>query len=143
MPVLDDAPIKALCTDSAISTFSDAADEVAANDGVRGSQKATKNDLGSLSGPHQFFVKPENFIWLELSLVREVESVFIQRDGNAFDVLIVVNDRDDELRNRIYDREAEIIDHLTEFDFSFRVLPRMGLPESRLNIPTFADYKRT
>lgn len=71
-------------------------------------------------------VKPEDFIWLELSMVPELERVFVGRRGGSFDVMSVVNDRDIELRKRIFARERAIIEALPEYDFDFEILTRMG-----------------
>src|ERR1700733_9847313 len=83
------------------------------------------------SGGEPFF-RTEDFIWLELSREPEVEKVFIKTGGDFFDVLIVVNDRQAEIRDRIYDRELAIISRYPHQDFAFRILPRMGLPLSDL-----------
>lgn len=70
--------------------------------------------------------KPEDFIWLELSIVGEVERVFVERRGNAFQVMTVVNDRSPELRKRIFAREKEIIEEMPQYEFDFDILTRMN-----------------
>jgi hypothetical protein len=71
-------------------------------------------------------VRPEDFIWLELSIVPEVERVFVERHGTDFSVVTVVNDRDPALRRRIYEREKAIIDTLADYQFNFGLLTRMN-----------------
>jgi hypothetical protein len=71
-------------------------------------------------------VRPEDFIWLELSMVPEVERVFVERRGEAFQVMTVVNDRSPELRRRIFAREKAVIDELQQYDFDFDILTRMN-----------------
>jgi hypothetical protein len=70
----------------------------------------------------------EDFVGLELSLVHEVEQVFVQRQDNKkeFKVLTVVNERDPAVRTRIYAREREIIDNYPNFDFDFHIVARMN-----------------
>lgn len=71
-------------------------------------------------------VKPEDLIWLELSLVAAVERVFVERHGSHFEVMSVVNDRDDTLRKKIFAREKAIIDALPHYGFHFSILTRMN-----------------
>ena len=71
-------------------------------------------------------VRPEDFIWLELSMVPEVERVFVERRVEAFQVMTVVNERSPELRRRIFAREKAIIDALSQYEFDFDILTRMG-----------------
>ncbi|HVB98593.1 MAG TPA: hypothetical protein VNJ12_04580 [Candidatus Dormibacteraeota bacterium] len=71
-------------------------------------------------------IRPEDFIWLELSIVPEVERVFVERRGSAFQVMTVVNDRSPELRRRIFAREKAIIDDLSQYEFDFDLLTRMN-----------------
>jgi hypothetical protein len=73
-----------------------------------------------------FVVRPEDFVWLELSMVKEVERVFVERRGDAFQVIIVVNDRSPELRKRIFARERSIIDELSHYEFDFDILTRLN-----------------
>ena len=74
----------------------------------------------------KLIVSPDNFIWLELSMVPEIECVFVERRGDVFSVLSVVNDRDMNLRKRIFAREKAIIDALHQFEFDFDILTRMN-----------------
>jgi hypothetical protein len=72
-------------------------------------------------------IRPEDFIWLELSMVPEVERVFVESRGNGFfQVMTVVNDRSPELRRRIFAREKAIIEELSEYEFDFDILTRMN-----------------
>jgi hypothetical protein len=74
----------------------------------------------------KLIIKPEDFIWLELSMVPEVERVFVERKGDAFQVVTVVNDRSPELRRRIFAREKAIIDGLPQYEFDFDLFTRMN-----------------
>lgn len=74
----------------------------------------------------KFIVRPEDFIWLELSLVPEVERVFVECRGNHFEVMTVVNERDDTLRRKVFAREKAIIDALPHYGFHFGILTRMN-----------------
>lgn len=78
----------------------------------------------------KLIVRPEDFIWLELSMVPEVERVFVERRGGvagvAFQVMTVVNDRSPELRRRIFAREKAIIDALPQYEFDFDIFTRMN-----------------
>jgi len=70
----------------------------------------------------------EDFVGLELSLIPQVERVFVTREenGRGFKVLTVVNERDPDLRARIYAREQAVIDAWSNFDFDFHITARMN-----------------
>lgn len=72
-------------------------------------------------------ISPEIFIGLELSLVSEVECVYVERIGNRKDlrVMIIVNERDPKVRARVYAREQEIIEAHPHLDFDFYLHARM------------------
>src|SRR5271165_4673152 len=76
-------------------------------DEQRSAQAKVRNDSQLLveSRPGVYTVQPQDFAWLELSLVHEVERVFVDKEGDRmFRVLTVVNERNPELRKRIYQR---------------------------------------
>jgi hypothetical protein len=86
---------------------------------------------------HWFDVEPssrflrsfDSFIGMELSIVPEVESVFVKSDnenGKGYTVLTVIDERDPTIRAKIYAREEAIMDAALGIDFSFRVVSRMG-----------------
>jgi hypothetical protein len=75
----------------------------------------------SLSG-----YRPNDWIWVELSLVAEVECVFVWLEEDMYRVVTIVNDNDEGLRDRIYERELALIEALPMYRFDFYVLPRMG-----------------
>ena len=89
----------------------------------------------------KYVVRPEDFIWLEMSMVPQVESVFVDLHGNSFRVTTVVNDRDPELRRRIFARERAIIDELANYNFEFDILTRMGRELGEL-VSKKAGYSR-
>ena len=77
-----------------------------------------------------FTVNPEDFIRLELSFVNEVESVFVEpaprRTG--FHVFTIVNERDPEVRAKIYGHEQAIMDEFKNVEFDFRIIARRNRP---------------
>lgn len=79
------------------------------------------------SRPGVYTARPQDFAWLELSLVNEVERVFVDKEGGRmFRILTVVNERSPELRKRIYQREKAIIDALPDYQFDFHILARIN-----------------
>lgn len=71
----------------------------------------------------------DSYVGMELSLVPEVESVFVRSDnesGKGYTVLTVVNERDPAVRAKVYAREQAIMDAALGIDFSFRVVSRMN-----------------
>jgi hypothetical protein len=76
----------------------------------------------------KMFISPEIFVGLELSIVPEVERVFVERieNGKTMRVMVMVRNRDSQVRRRVYAREQEIIDAHPQFDFDFYVHPLMG-----------------
>jgi len=72
---------------------------------------------------------PSAFIGMEMSLVPEVEDVFIYREDNTgklLRVLVVIDKSDEAVRSNIYERERAIMDELGTTDFNFHVLSREG-----------------
>ena len=70
----------------------------------------------------------EYYVGMELSMVTEVEAVFVEWDkenGKAYHVISIINTRDPEARAKVYRREQAIMDEYPTVDFSFRVIPRM------------------
>jgi hypothetical protein len=72
-------------------------------------------------------VNPDELVWLELSFVPAIERVYVSKQGDVFDVLIVVNERDPKGRREIYAREKAIIDALPGYGFNFDILARMNI----------------
>jgi len=84
-----------------------------------------KTRRSTISGKPTFSI--EVCIRLELSLVEEVEAVFIDREAeNQYKVITVVNPRDASLREQIYAREEEIMAAYPTMRFDFHVLARMN-----------------
>jgi hypothetical protein len=77
---------------------------------------------------------PADHVGLELSLIYEVERVYVwlAEDDNLFRVISVVDANDPALRDRIYERELAIMEALPWYDFDFHVLPRVGHALSEL-----------
>jgi hypothetical protein len=71
----------------------------------------------------------EHYVGMELSMVPEVESVFVEWDkenGKAYHVVSIINARDPEARAKVYRREQAIMDEFPAVDFNFRVIARMN-----------------
>lgn len=71
---------------------------------------------------------PKSFIGLELSLVPEVETVFVELvpKRKMVRVITIINERDPAIRERVYKREQFVIDAFPNLDFTFRVIARMN-----------------
>jgi len=66
-------------------------------------------------------------VGIELTMVPEVECVFVEKDDDcSFTVYTVVNERDLEVRSRIYDRELAILDANPGIGIAFNILSRRG-----------------
>ncbi len=66
------------------------------------------------------------FIGFELSLVSEIEYVFTAFRNAVFYVWVVLNQFEQGVRERIYEREKAIIDEFPMFEFDFYIISRMG-----------------
>jgi hypothetical protein len=73
-------------------------------------------------------VRAGDFMGLELSLVPEVEKVFVDciDKGKEYRVLTVVNDRDPAVRAQIYKREQAIMSEFKHSDFDFQIVARQN-----------------
>ena len=63
-------------------------------------------------------------VWMQLSLLPEVELVYGIREGNVLHVFSVINELDDAVEDRICDMEELIIDNFDSFDFDFNLVVR-------------------
>lgn len=91
----------------------------------------TKNDSGPLnikSRSAEVIFSPEDFIWLELSRVADVECVFVEKDAEcrSFSVLTFVKNYTEEVRLSIYRREKCIIRAHPGCDFDFHITGLMN-----------------
>jgi hypothetical protein len=68
----------------------------------------------------------KEFIALELSSAAEVEYVFCAFRNNVFYVWVLLDRFENEVRERIYEREELIIDEFPMFEFDFYLISRMG-----------------
>jgi len=70
--------------------------------------------------------RPKDFIGLELSLVPQVEKVYVAclDAGKEIRVLTIVNERDADARAQIYRREQAIMAELKYSDFDFQIVSR-------------------
>ncbi len=70
----------------------------------------------------------EAFIGYELFFVPEVERVFVEReeDGREFRVITVINERDPNVRAKVYEREKAIIEAHRHLYFDFHITARMN-----------------
>jgi hypothetical protein len=93
--------------------------------------------------PKRYIWRVEDFAGYELILVPEVECVFVDKeDDRSFVVCTVVNERDPEVRSRIYDRELAILDAHPGIDFEFNILSRRNRPLAQVMQSTQKPYKR-
>lgn len=90
-----------------------------------------RND-SQLRARAQYFFSPHDIIGIELSLVPEVQCVFVDReeDARSFRVTALLKNSNPEIRNRVYDRELEIIDQLPYADISFHLFELRGRKSS-------------
>jgi hypothetical protein len=60
--------------------------------------------------------------------IPEIESIYIIHGGTVLKVFIFVNEEDDSVYNRIYDREIDLEKRLSDQCFDFRVIARRNRP---------------
>ena len=66
-------------------------------------------------------------IAFEFSLIRDVQYVFTAfRDNHVFYAWVVVDRFEDDVRNKIYNRQETIIDEFPGLEFDFYIVARMG-----------------
>jgi hypothetical protein len=90
-------------------------------------QKRLRNDSQLRAQSYtKFRINPEELIRLEMSFVPEVESVFFEAAPRrtGYHVFTVVNERDPEVRAKIYKREQAIMDEYKNLEFDFRIIAR-------------------
>ena len=66
---------------------------------------------------------------MEFSFVPEVENVFVECDkdtGKAYRVITIINERDPDVRVKVYKTEQRVMDAFRGIEFSFRVISRMN-----------------
>jgi hypothetical protein len=72
-------------------------------------------------------VKPEDLIAFQMSLIPEVEQVYVSRPNcGELHVLVIVNDRDRLLNRKIFAKENAIVDYYRHLRFDFHIVPRMN-----------------
>ena len=85
----------------------------------------------------------EDFIGYELIMIPEVEYVFVEKDvDESYVVSTIVNERDFEVRSRIYDRELAIFDAHPGIEFEFNVISRRNRPLEQIITSNTKPYKR-
>jgi hypothetical protein len=89
----------------------------------------------------------EAAIGIEFSMVPEVENVFVQSDkdnGKAYRVITIINERDPDVRAKVYRSEQRVMDAFKGIEFSFRVIARANrnLPEVIDSVGRLAYQKR-
>ncbi|MCK9376366.1 MAG: hypothetical protein M0P73_09455 [Syntrophobacterales bacterium] len=68
--------------------------------------------------------KLESFIAESISQVQEVEYILLSKIGNHYEIWIVINKLDREVRDRIYDVEYDILEQFSDTYFDFHVVCR-------------------
>lgn len=73
-----------------------------------------------------FTVSEEDLIRLQMASVPEVEAVFVEAAPRrtGFHVFTIVNERNPEIRAKIYKREQAIMDQHKNLEFDFRIIAR-------------------
>jgi len=73
-----------------------------------------------------FTVNAQDFVRLKMSSLDEVESVFVEAAPrrSGFHVFTIVNERNPEVRGKIYEREQAIMDEYKNLEFDFRIIAR-------------------
>lgn len=85
----------------------------------------------------------EDCVGLELTMVPEVECVFVEKEEpSTFTVYTVVNERDLDVRSRIYDREMAILSAHPGIGIEFNVLSRRNRPLEAVIRTKEKPYKR-
>lgn len=87
--------------------------------------KSVEN-IAQFKGTPYYVFNPHVIIGMELSFVPQVDSVFVacEDSGRNLRVVTVVNEIDDAVETKIYEREEAIMDTIPSADFEFRVLAR-------------------
>ena len=68
-----------------------------------------------------------DLIAFEFSQTPEIKYVYTAfRENRVFYAWVIVDDFEESVRSRIYDREEAIIDAFPEIEFDFYIVPRMG-----------------
>jgi len=95
---------------------------------VHAARTARNDGQMRVNAVKRYIVSPENFAWLELSLIPEIEQVFVDRDasGTELRVVEVVDKRDANVRAKIYEREKEIMAAHPHLGFDFHIIARQG-----------------
>ncbi|MGH9510716.1 MAG: hypothetical protein ACRD2U_01125 [Terriglobales bacterium] len=85
----------------------------------------------------------EDFIGLELTMIPEVEYVFVEKDvDDSYIVSTIVNARDLEVRSRVYERELAIFDAHPGIEFEFNIISRRNRPLEQIITSNTKPYKR-
>jgi hypothetical protein len=86
--------------------------------------KSLENNAQVQGTPHYIF-NPHVIIGMELSFVPEVDFVFANcEQSQGFRVVTIINEIDDAIETKIYEREEAIMDAIPSSDFDFRILAR-------------------
>jgi hypothetical protein len=79
-----------------------------------------------------------DFIGLEISLVPQVEQVFVSHNRASLEyrVLTIVNERDADLRKSIYARERVILEEYPHLNFDFHIVARRNRDLNNIVTPS-------
>lgn len=92
-------------------------------------QSGSESEARASFLPTRYHWRVQDVVGLELTMVPEVESVFVEKeDDSSFTVYTIVNERDLEVRSRIYDRELAILSALPGIALEFNILSRRNRP---------------
>jgi hypothetical protein len=78
----------------------------------------------------------QNAVINTMANVEAVESIFIQPIGSILNIYTIIDADDDEVRDAIYDREAELLRVFENYHFDFNVIARRGRPIEQIGVFT-------
>ena len=79
----------------------------------------------------------------DLASVRQVRNVLVESVYGALLVWIVVDDPERPVRERIFQKQMDLMDAFPEMDFDFNLIPSMARPLSESTTEAHTVYSRT
>ena len=78
----------------------------------------------------------------DLASVRQVRDVLIENVKGALLVWIVVDDPERQVRDKIFQKQLDLMDAFPKIDFDFNLIPSMGRPVSEITTDARSVYSR-
>lgn len=85
----------------------------------------------------------EDVLAKDLASVHQVRNVLVERVHGALLVWIVVDDPERPVRDRIFQKQMDLMDAFPEMDFDFNLIPSMARPLSEITTEAHTVYSRT